>query len=97
MLVNKAVNVEQVRSKFNELVKGVFEDKNLIRPNIFKIIMTTIKIMENQIKDLQLEHHKPDVLIEPRIDVASSFDFHKAREIIKLGEEEARRALGGIS
>ena len=94
--VNKTVNLDKLRSRFNELVKAVSEDKSPVRPNVFKVIMTTIKIMENQIKDLQLEHHKPNILIEPKIDVASNFDFHKAREIIKLGEDEAKKALKKI-
>jgi len=96
MLVNKAVNLNQLKSRFNEFVKEIFENKNPVRPNIFKIIMTTINIMENQIKDLQLEYHKPDILIEPKIDVASKFNFHKAREIIKLGEKEAKKVLEKI-
>jgi len=94
--VNKKANLKQIRSKFNELIKGVLEDKKFTKPNIFKTIMVTIRIMENHIKQLQLSQHSPDVLIEPKVDVASSFDFRKAREIIKVGEQEARRAFRKI-
>ena len=64
--------------------------------NIFKIIMTTMNIMERQITYLQLSKHKPDLLIKPDIEIASAFDFYKAREIIKLGESEAKKVLEKI-
>ena len=94
--VNKVVDLNQLKSKFNGFAKGAFGNKGYARPNIFKVIMTTTKIMENQIKDLQLQRYKPDILIEPKVDIASNFDFHKARRIIKLGEQEAKKVLGKI-
>ncbi|MCK4913793.1 MAG: patatin-like phospholipase family protein [Planctomycetes bacterium] len=95
-LADEKDKLYQIKAKLNGLVKGFLENKNTVRVNVFKIMAATINIMENQIKDLQLEHHKPDILIEPKINSASKFDFRKAKQIIKIGEREAKKAFAEI-
>ena len=90
---DKKVNIAQLKSGIGKIIKRIYKNKSPKGMNIFKIIMTTMNIMERQITYLQLSKHKPDLLIKPYIEIASAFDFYKAREIIKLGESEAKKAL----
>ena len=93
---DKKVNIARLKSGIGKIIKRTYKNKSPKGMNIFKIIMTTMNIMERQITYLQLAKHKPDLLIKPDIEIASAFDFYKAREIIKLGESEAKKALEKI-
>ena len=52
--------------------------------------------VENQITKLHLARHKPDLHIKPGLDNAGLFDFHKAEEIIRIGEIATRKKLEAI-
>ena len=73
-----------------------FLNRKTSAPNIFDTIIQTIYIMENEILQNRLQQMPPDILIEPNIDSVSSFEFHKAKEIIQQGEEAAQKAIPSI-
>ncbi len=97
-LVNKTINWDQLKNKVNELTHGFWDSKirEPVRLNVFKILMSSWNIVENQITELQLARHKPDLHIKPDLSNVTLFDFQKAGEIIKIGEIEARRKLKTI-
>jgi len=96
--VNMTINWDQLKNRVNELTQGFWDSKirEPVRLNIFKILMSSWNIVENQITELQLARHKPDLHIKPGLDDVGIFDFHKAEEIIKIGEIEARKKLKSI-
>jgi len=96
--VNMTINWDQLKNRVNELTQGFWDSKirEPVRLNIFKILMSSWNIVENQITELQLARHKPDLHIKPGLDDVGLFDFHKAEEIIKIGEIEARKKLKSI-
>ena len=46
--------------------------------------------------DARLAGDPPDVMISPRLNNVGLFEFYRAEESIKAGEEAAERALGDI-
>jgi len=97
-LVNMTINWDQLKNRVNELTQEFWDSKirEPVRLNVFKILMSSWNIVENQITELQLARHKPDLHIKPGLDNIGFFDFHRAGEIIKIGEIEARRRLKAI-
>ena len=48
---------------------------------------------QQKIAELNIEKHKPDLVINIPHDSASTFDFYKAKELIVLGESAAKEAI----
>jgi NTE family protein len=98
VFVNKTINWDKLKNKVNELTQGFWDSKirEPVRLNVFKILISSWNIVENQITELQLARHKPDLHIKPGLDNIGLFDFQKAGEIIKIGEIEARKKLKAI-
>lgn len=57
------------------------------------LLTTTTSAMIHKIAKQNIEIHKPDILINIPCDTGDTFDFHKADELIKLGEMAAREAI----
>lgn len=96
--VNMTINWDQLKNRVNEFTQEFWDSKirDPVRLNVFKILMSSWNIVENQITELQLARHKPDLHIKPGLDNAGLFDFHKAEEIIKSGEIATRKKLEAI-
>lgn len=62
-------------------------------PNIAEVLLMSLAVMENQVKEMQFRADPPDVLIRPRVGHVSFLEFHRAKELIDLGYEEARSTL----
>lgn len=59
----------------------------------FDLMDETMGIMANRIAELEMEKHKPDILIQVSRDLCKTFDFYKAREIVKTGRSAAKIKL----
>jgi NTE family protein len=57
------------------------------------LLSATTSAMIHKIAKQNIEIHKPDILINIPCDTGDTFDFHKADELIKLGEMAAREAI----
>ena len=53
----------------------------------------SIDLMMDYIYNLRLNEYKPDILIQIPKDIANTFDFHKHKEIIKIGAKIGREFL----
>jgi len=65
-------------------------------PNIFDVIGSAINIMEQQVTQINLQLHRPDILLEPRLSEYGIFDFHQADALIKEGHRCVEEALPEI-
>ncbi len=61
--------------------------------NILDLLNRSIDIMQNSIAHSKLAIYRPEILIEVPRSSASFFDYHKADELIAIGEELAEEAL----
>ena len=62
-------------------------------PKIGNILNQMLIIVQVQIGDLSLKINKPDVLIEPDTGEFNLFDFNKAKQLIKIGYDTAKKQL----
>lgn len=53
----------------------------------------TSSAMIHRLAEMSIEKHKPDLVIDIPHDSANTFDFYKAKELIQIGEEAARKVL----
>ncbi len=66
-------------------------------PGIFNNMMQGAYILENRIAQLQLQLEKPDILISPDISDFNMLHFHRAKELIAIGEKAAQEMLPQIN
>ena len=97
--------VEGFERRFRDLWSGAdLEPKGSVEnsvngrkpPGIFKIFAQSIAIMENQINELRLAQNHIDLLLRPQFPGLNLFEFHRAEEAIRAGEEVTRTHLDEI-
>ena len=59
----------------------------------FSLFDITTSAMVHKIAKHNIARHQPDILINIPKNSASTFDFHKAEELIKIGEDVANKAI----
>lgn len=64
--------------------------------DMFHVVSNSIEAMQNSIARFRLAAYNPEHLIEIPGNACGLFDFHRAREMIDLGYEQAERALRDI-
>jgi NTE family protein len=62
-------------------------------PNIFEVLFSSISIMESQITTARLRDDPPDLLLQPQLGHIRFLEFHRAKEGIQAGYEEAMLKL----
>jgi len=55
--------------------------------------MQSMSIIENSLIAMHLKNNEPDVLITPAVDEVDLLAFHRANELIKIGEEAGLKSL----
>ncbi len=95
----------KVRTALNEKWSGVVEHyvekyrngkQSKPKPeNVFDIISESIILAQNKAAEIYIEKYKPDIVVETSVDIASTFDFYKAEELIEAGRMACRKAMKG--
>jgi NTE family protein len=86
---NQLKYVNLIREKLSNLIPDKTEDDI----GIFNLTNLSISTMMRKISDFTLEMYKPDLLISISRESFSSFDFYKAKEIIREGEEATEKSI----
>ena len=60
---------------------------------LVKAVPDSIHAMIHKLAKENIEKHQPDITIDIPFDTASTFDFHRAVELIGLGEEITKKIL----
>lgn len=86
--------VPEKKPKFDQesTVKNL--GKNI--PNILNIIQNSLRAMESRISILEIERHKPDVLINISLLEVGLFDDTKIEQSIKKGESATKKQIKKI-
>lgn len=87
---------ETLAEKLNQWLPEEEEETAGKSPNIFDVIGSAINIMEQQVTQINLQIHQPDVLIQPRLSQYGIFDFHQAEALIEEGYRCMEEALPEI-
>ncbi|MDR9403026.1 MAG: patatin-like phospholipase family protein, partial [Halothece sp. Uz-M2-17] len=75
---------ETLADKVNNWLPDQSENETKV-PNIFDVIGSAINIMEQQVTQINLQVHQPDILLQPRLSQYGIFDFHEADALMKEG------------
>jgi NTE family protein len=92
-------DAESGRNWFNELIDELHERLNLGRFDrddqigFYEVISRSVEIMQNTIAKMKMAAYSPDIVIEFSRDIASGYEFYRAKELIKLGYEIAGQEL----
>lgn len=57
------------------------------------IMNSSFELMQHQLTITTLHHHSPDVLVNLPVNLADTFEFHRATELIQLGYEAVSKEL----
>lgn len=62
-------------------------------PGALELLTQSMDLMQANLARLRLAAYEPDLLIQLPRDMASIYEFYRARELIELGRQQAREAL----
>ncbi|WP_068473344.1 patatin-like phospholipase family protein [Saccharicrinis aurantiacus] len=80
---------------FNQRIRGG-KDGEKLDISYVNLMTQMFDMMQEQISKTSIAAIKPDVLIKIPRDICSTFEFHKSKEMIKLGYETATEAFSKI-
>lgn len=66
-------------------------------PGLAAVMVDAFNITQDRIARSRLAGDPPDVMIQPKLGKIGLFEFHRAEEAIRLGEEAAERCLPDIA
>ena len=87
---NKYIN------KIQDTINNIIPENKADKIGYYNLLNKTTSLMIQKISELTLEKHKPDFLIEIPRDAFGTYEFYKSKEILELGVNETRKALGNI-
>lgn len=61
------------------------------------LLTTSSAAMIHKLAKMNIDRFKPDIVIDIPADSASTFDFHRADELLKLGADAAKKALSEVT
>ena len=67
--------------------------KALPRLSLFDLLTTSYNYTQDRLTELMIECYKPDFVIEIPRNVCTTFDFHRAEEIIEEGKKAYKKAF----
>jgi NTE family protein len=67
--------------------------ENEVVPNLAEVLMMSLGVMETQVRKARFREDPPDLLIQPKVEHITFLEFHRAKELIDVGYEEAKSAL----
>jgi NTE family protein len=62
-------------------------------PGTFDLLAQAMDLMQANLSRLRLAAYEPDLLIQLPRNMASVYEFYRARELIEQGREQTRTAL----
>jgi len=74
---------------------GGHDNENAV-PSISTIMVDAFNIVHDRIARSRLAGDPPDIMINPKLRKIGLFDFHRADELIRIGEIAAMRALADL-
>ncbi|HEY9132196.1 MAG TPA: patatin-like phospholipase family protein [Dyella sp.] len=64
-------------------------------PGLLELLTQSMDLMQANLSRLRTAAYEPDLLIQLPRNVATAYEFYRARELIELGRERTREALAG--
>jgi NTE family protein len=89
---------DSLRGKITALMDSLFEKRPAppAQPGLLDLMSRSLDTMQAQLSRLQLAMDPPDLLIRVPRDTCMFHEYWRAREVIGIGREAARRALAAL-
>ena len=90
---------EDAQNWFTNIVQELQERLNLDRFDrseqwgFYEIMSRSIEIMQNSIAKMKMAAYSPDILIDFPSDIAHTYEFYRAKELIQFGYDKAEQVL----
>jgi NTE family protein len=82
---------QQISQRWPGLI-GESQKKPIVG-GMMDIMSSSFELMQHQLTQTTLHYHSPDVLVNLPVNLADTFDFHRAAEIIQIGYEAMNKQL----
>lgn len=88
-------HAETRRRRFTDFVSRLIPrgEEKPREPGALDLLVQAMDMMQANLARLRLAAYQPDLLIEMPRNVSAAYEFYRARELIELGRERARKAL----
>ncbi len=85
------------RQRFAEFVSRVVPrgESRPREPGALALLNQALEVMQANLATLRLAAYRPDLLIELPRNIATSYQFYRARELIERGRQQAKTVLDG--
>jgi NTE family protein len=85
------------RTRISEFIGKLMPNGNdkVREPGVLELLTQSMDLMQANLSRLRLAAYEPDLLIRMPRNVATVYEFYRARELIELGRAQARRMLTG--
>lgn len=80
-----------------KLLHRQFFGRSASEPGISSVMIDAFNVVQDRIARARLMGDPPDFMISPRLNGFGLFEFHRAKELIPLGEQIAARDIEGFS
>lgn len=86
---------ESYRSRIGDFISRIMPHgaEKPREPGMLELLMQSMDLMQANLSRLRLAAYEPDLLIRMPRNVATVYEFYRARELIELGRQQARQAL----
>lgn len=61
--------------------------------NLFELMESTFSFTQDQLTKVMIEYHQPDILVRIPRNTCDTFEFHKARDLVNVGERAYKHAM----
>jgi len=95
-LDNLTQKIDTFFNKAKDDTNYIKPDKKIDPPKLGYISQNTLYIAQDAIANLQIKFYKPELLIEPNTQDINIYEFHRGKDAIKIGYDEAMKVLGNL-
>ncbi len=95
-LDNLTQKIEGFINKAKDDTSYIKPDKKIDPPKLRRISHNTFAISRDAIANLQIKFYKPELLIEPNTQDINIYEFHRGKDAIKIGYDEAMKVLDNL-
>ena len=89
--VNGESKEDHLIEKYSATMEEQDEDEQW---GFYEIMSRSIEIMQNSIAMMKMAAYSPDILINFSSDIAHTYEFYRAKELIQFGYDKAEQVLG---
>lgn len=76
-----------------ELVKKFFDPAPNKHPGVIEVVSQSLLIMQSRITRSRFAVEPPDILLTPRVEKTGFMEFHRAGELIEIGQKSVREMI----